>query len=297
MPNWKQILSEMQAHDGAPDAIRRRYLHKLQQKTGRNVVVYYSGWLQKGDLPNHQVSDLDKNGLMTTFHKLDRSKGLDLVLHTPGGEVAATESIVEYLRAMFGTNVRAIVPQLALSAGTMIACACQEVIMGYQSSLGPIDPQVGNVPAHGVLEEFKEAHRQVKDDPSKIPVWQPIIARYGPAFLGECQKAVDWAEEMAREWLVSGMFADDKDAKAKARSVVKELGDHALTKSHRRHLSCKRCRDIGLKVKLLEDDAELQDAVLSVHHACMLTFESTPAYKFIENHEGTAYVLKTPQQK
>ena len=79
---------------------------------------------------------------MTVIHQLDRDKGLDLILHTPGGDTAATESIVDYLHNMFGNNIRAIVPQLAMSAGTMIACSCKEIIMGLQSSLGPIDPQL-----------------------------------------------------------------------------------------------------------------------------------------------------------
>ena len=64
---------------------------------------------------------------MTVIHELDRSLGLDLLLDTPGGETAATESLVDYLRSMFGSNMRAIVPQLAMSGGTMIACACNEI--------------------------------------------------------------------------------------------------------------------------------------------------------------------------
>lgn len=55
--------------------------------------------------------------------------GLDLILHTHGGQIAATESIVHYLRSIFGNNIRAFIPQLAMSAGTMIALSCKEIIM------------------------------------------------------------------------------------------------------------------------------------------------------------------------
>jgi ClpP class serine protease len=72
---------------------------------------------------------------------MDRSKGLDLILHTPGGDMAATESLVDYLRQMFGKDIRAIVPQIAMSGGTMIALAWKEILMGKHSNLGPIDPQ------------------------------------------------------------------------------------------------------------------------------------------------------------
>jgi ClpP class serine protease len=146
MPTWHQLLQETTTRGSVFDIIRRERCAQLFKHTGRNIILYYSGWLQKPGAPSLQVNDEDKNGLMTVVHELDRTKGLDLFLHTPGGEVAATESIVDYLHAMFGTNIRAIVPQLAMSAGTMIACACKSIVMGKQSSLGPIDRAVSRHP-------------------------------------------------------------------------------------------------------------------------------------------------------
>jgi len=198
MPSWHSILEEIRKRGSIHDVIRREFLAKLYDVTGRNVIVYYSGWLQKPGLPGVQVNDADKNGFMTALHQLDRSKGLDLLLHTPGGETAATESLVDYLHSMFGTNIRAVVPQIALSAGTMIACAAREILMGRHSSLGPIDPQFGATPVHGIIEEFKRAHAEIKADPSKIPVWQPIIAKYAPTVIGECEKAIKWSVDMTR---------------------------------------------------------------------------------------------------
>lgn len=133
------------------DIVRRRYLAKLHEITKRNVIIYYSGWLQKQSVAGVEINDEDKNGFMTVVHKLDKRLGLDLVLHTPGGNTAATESLVDYLRSVFGNDIRAIVPQLAMSGGTMIACSSKQIIMGKQSSLGPIDPQTGGIPAHGVI--------------------------------------------------------------------------------------------------------------------------------------------------
>lgn len=290
MPNWNQLLNEIKAAGSMYDVIRRRYLAKLHEITGRNVIIYYSGWLQKRGVAGAEINDEDKNGFMTVIHQMDRSLGLDLILHTPGGESAATESLVDYLRSMFGTDIRAIVPQLAMSGGTMIACACNEILMGKQSSLGPVDPQFGGIPAHGVVEEFNRAKEEISKDASTIPVWQPIIAKYSPAFIGECEKAIAWSDEMTKEWLRTGMFASEKVPTRKINKILKELGDHALTKSHARHLSIERCREMGLKVSEIEDNKELQDAVLSLHHACMLTFSATPAFKIIENQNGIAFI-------
>src|SRR5205085_10523613 len=142
---------------------------------------------------------------MATIDGLDRRQGLDLILPTPGGEVAATESLVQYLRAMFDTDIRVIVPQLALSAGTMIACAAKRIVMGKHSSLGPIDPQFGGIPAHGVIEEFNRAKEEIAANPAAIPLWQPIIAKYPPTLIGECEKAIEWSTEIVQGWLRSGM--------------------------------------------------------------------------------------------
>ena len=296
MPDWTELLIEMQTTGITPDQIRRRHLKELYDLTGRNVIIYYSGWLQKQNLQGVDLNDADKNGFMSVIHYLDRRKGLDLILHTPGGGTAATESLVNYLRAMFGSNIRAFVPQLAMSAGTMIACACKEIFMADYSSLGPIDPQIGSVSAHGVVEEFKRAHCEIKKDPSKIPVWQPILNKYSPTLIGVCEKAIEWTNEIVTEWLQTGMFEDlNPDArKKKSEAIVDNLANSAFSKSHDRHLSYSDCRDIGIKVNYLEDDTTLQDAVLSIHYACIHTLSATRAFKIIENHEGKAYIQLVP---
>lgn len=295
MPNWKEILSEIKAAGSTHDVIRRKYLQSLHTLTGRNVIVYYSAWLQKTEFRakaaiEFGLNDGDKNGFMAVIHRLDRSKGLDLLLHTPGGETAATESLVDYLRAMFGSNIRAVVPQIAMSAGTMVALACREIVMGKHSSLGPIDPQISGIAAHGIIEEFSRAAKEIQENNARIPLWQPIIAKYTPTLIGECEKAIAWSTKMVKEWLITCMFAGEADADSKADQVIKELGDHALTLSHARHISMERAKEVGLKVIALEDDDDLQDAVLTVHHACIQTLAGTPALKIIENHEGVAFI-------
>lgn len=308
MPNWHDILNEIGKMGSPHDVVRRIYLKKLSDYTGRNTIVYYSGWLQK-NVPGTEVNDSDKTGLMTVVNKLDRTKGLDLILHTPGGLTAATESVVDYLHSMFGNDIRAIVPQLAMSAGTMIACSCKSILMGKQSNLGPIDPQLGSVPAHGIVEEFKRAHTEIKtaqlnalsrpNDPTavaeantKIALWQPIIAKYSPALIGECEKNIDWSESMVKDWLARNMLSElDPAEMERVRStIMTELADHTVSKSHGRHIPIQKCIDIGLKIEKLEDNQTLQDLVLSVHHSCMHTLSNTPSIKIIENQNGIAFI-------
>ncbi|MDE0243201.1 MAG: ATP-dependent Clp protease proteolytic subunit [Candidatus Kaiserbacteria bacterium] len=298
MADWSEILVEIQNSGGNFDTVRRKHLKFLHKNTGRNVIAYYSGWLQKQGASNLGINDLDKNAFMTTIRGLDRKIGLDLLLHTPGGDIAATESIIDYLITMFD-DIRVVVPQLAMSGGTMIACAANEILMGKHSSLGPIDPQFmtsyGHVAAHGVLEEFEQAYKEIKSDQNKVFVWQPIIAKYTPTLIGECKKAMNWAESIVRERLSDRMLSgieDREERDKKVREIIKEIGDHSVSLSHTRHLSRKRCVEIGLTIGLLEDNQILQDAVLSVHHAMMHTLENTTAVKIVENHNELAYIQK-----
>ena len=296
MPNWNALLEELQRAGNAHDVIRRRYLADLSALTGRNTIVYYSAWLQKPQVAAQYpepftVNDQDKSGFMTTIHGLDRKKGLDLILHTPGGDMTATESLVSYLRAMFGTNIRAIVPQLAMSAGTMIACSCKEILMGLHSSLGPVDPQIGGLPANGIIEEFQKAAQEIADDPAKIAVWQPIIAKYHPTLIGESQNAIKLAHDLVLDWLKTGMFkgSTKPGPTARANKVLNELGSHTLTLTHARHIGLHDAQALGLNVTPLEADDKLQDAVLTVHHLCEQTLAQTPVMKLIENNAGVTF--------
>lgn len=276
--------------------MRRKYVSSLSKYTGRNVICYYSGWLQKPEIgAATAVNDNDKNGLMTTINGLNISKGLDLILHTPGGDTAATESIVDYLWQKFQGDIRCFVPQMAMSAGTMIACSCKEIWMGKQSSLGPVDPQFGGIPAHGVLEEFNRAYKEIIDDPRTIPIWQPVIAKYNPAFIGECEKAVKWSASLVKEWLIRNMIKDNPNKDAVVDGILSELIDHSVNLAHNRHLSNTKCREMGLVIKDLESDQKLQDRVLSVHHIYCHTLSSTAAFKIIENSLGVAYIQQAQQ--
>ena len=303
MPNWGEVLTEIQGTsiDNPLDLIRRKYLNIMHKYTDRNVIAYYSGFLQK---PNQNVSidDNDKNALMQVVHGLDKSKGLDLILHTPGGNTAATESIVKYLKAVFGNDIRAFVPQIAMSAGTMIALSCKEIIMGKQSNIGPIDPQFGGMSCAGVIEEVENAKKDISSNPAFIPVWQVILSKYHPTFIGDCQKAIDWSNKMVKDWLISNMLAAEPDKENIAQKIIDTLGSHKETYTHAKHIHIDECVDLGIKVvelenlmkKPIDECNDLQDCVLTIHHTFMHTFSNSNAIKIVENHNGSAMIINAP---
>jgi len=230
---------------------------------------------------------------MMAVNMLDRSKGLDLILHTPGGSIAAAESIVNYLRKMFNIDIRAIIPQIAMSAGTMIACACKKILMAKHSNLGPIDPHLNGIPAQGVIDEFARAHKEIQADNTRLAVWQFIIGKYQPTFLSQCENSVKWSKEFVKNQLKEAMFGEEADSPEKDKKIIEivnRLTNYQENKSHEKHIHYEECEEIGLDVELIEDDSDLQDLILTVHHCYMHTLMNTPSYKIIENHLGTALV-------
>ncbi len=232
---------------------------------------------------------------MEVSHGL-KNQNLDLILHSPGGSPEAAEAIVSYLRSRF-SNIRVIVPQLAMSAATMISCAANQIILGKHSSLGPTDPQiwvptslgVRATPAQAILDQFDLAKKECAD-PTKLPAWLPMLSQYGPDLLVQCESALDMSKELVRKWLESYMFSAIENRAEQAKSVSDWLADHVNFKSHARHIPREEVEKQKLSVVRLEEDQQFQDLVLSVFHATTHTFTGTPAVKIVENQNGRAFI-------
>lgn len=305
MPNWHKVFDEISSlqadaqksqQDAARaaanvfDVVRRKYLSSLSDATGRNVIAYYSAFLTKTHAEGIDITDDDKNAFMTCINGMDRTKGLDIILHTPGGGIAATESLVHYLRQMFNGDIRAVVPQIAMSAGTMLALSCRSIVMGKQSCLGPIDPQIAGVPADVVVAEFKRAVSEIGAEPIMAHVWAPILGRYGPTFLSQCEFAVEWSRKFVRSSLIENMLRDHPDKEETADKIVEALSNFAENKAHNKHIHSETLHDLNVKVERLEDNQEMQDLFLTVHHCYMQTLSSTTTIKIVESNDGRAVV-------
>ena len=306
MPSWSGILAEIQAevakgNPSAFDVVRRKYLAALAAHTNRDTILYATKWTQPGDHdPNlTSITEEDVQGLMEVVHGL-HGKDLDLIIHSPGGSAEAAEAVVHYLRAKFD-HIRVIVPHAAMSAATLVACAANQVVMGKQSSLGPIDPQyilsdqfgrIQAVPAQAILDQFTRAKQECRD-PALLGAWAPMLGQYGPALLVQCENALKLAENLAAAWLRTWMLSGTKGKRGaiKARSIAKALRDHTRFKSHARHISRDQAKTMGLIIMDLESDQTLQDLVLSVFHATTQAFDNpSGAVKIIENQLGKAFV-------
>lgn len=102
MPNWNKILTEVEASNqvNALDRMRKEYFEIIHRETGRNVISYYSGWLKQPTV-HTMIDELDKNAFMSITHSLDKGMGLDIIIHTPGGDLAVMENLINYLHKIF----------------------------------------------------------------------------------------------------------------------------------------------------------------------------------------------------
>lgn len=299
MNSWSDLLNESQRlitpenpnagvqHLGSK---KKELIKALSEKTGRNTILYFSAFMHKQSNADACINDKDVNALMENIHKMNRSKGLDLILHTPGGDLAATEQIIHYLRSAFNGDVRAIIPQMAMSAGSMIAVSCKSIIMGRQSCLGPFDPQLNGVPCQSVVREFYNAVKDAEEHPASLGLWQAIISKLTPTFITQCQQADQLASELTE------MILSDKRFDASVKDNIKTVfSQNSNSKIHNRHINRDKCKSTGLDIIELEQDQEMQDLVLGIHHACMILSEQSNILKIVENNIGGAYLMNVPQ--
>lgn len=298
MPSWGQILNEVnvslqRGERNAFDVVRQKYIKELQAKTGRNLIVYASKWTSGDAQPNLvSINDEDVHAFMEAISGL-KGDNLDLVLHTGGGSAEATDAIVSYLRQKF-KHIRVIIPQAAMSAGTMLACAADELIMGKHSSIGPIDPQfilntptgVQAVPAHAIIEQFEKAQKEIADNPKLLNSWLPMLGQYGPALIIRCKNQIQFSKQTVESWLNNYMLKGDPTTSTR---IAEYLSNHDNFKTHGKHINIIDAKKLGFKIVDLEADQDLQDKILSAFHATMITL-NTAAVKIICNHNGNAYV-------
>ena len=139
MASWSELLEAFRSQSD-PNWLDKKLIGHLEAISKRrgdaSVIFYASAFLQKTDDGNAAIINReDINGFMNALYEAPTDKGLILMLHTPGGDPNAVESIVEYLHSKFN-RIDVVVPYLAMSGGAMISLAGDRIVLGRQSQLG-----------------------------------------------------------------------------------------------------------------------------------------------------------------
>ena len=317
MASWSELLEEFKAKtQSEPDWLGKKLqevLDAISKRRGGTAVIFYaSGFLQKAD-DNVSITREDINGFMNALYEAPTVNGLTLILHTPGGDPNAVESVVEYLHSKF-QRIEVIVPYLAMSGGAMISLASDLLILGRQSQLGPIDPQflIGNKvhSARAIQEGFNKAREDIENNTRLAHLWAPILQNMGPSLVLEADKALSYSKGLVANWLNDRMLKDIKEEterRAKANNIAayfnaEQTLEHDQIHVHGQRIGAEKLEELGLKLELLEHEQNLQNDVLTACHLMTLIFEMGPYTKFIASNRGKMWVkqvlapLITPQQ-
>ncbi len=149
---------------------RRAYLQRLEQKRGSRVILLLHRQEQMALLgfPILRYIDIDDaEQVIRAIHMTDPQVPIDLVLHTPGGLVLAALQIARAIHDHKG-KVTVFVPHYAMSGGTLIALAADEIVMNEFAVLGPVDPQIGQYPAASILRTLDRKPIEKVDDETVI---------------------------------------------------------------------------------------------------------------------------------
>jgi len=133
---------------------RRRALAQLSKERSATVItlIHRQETMSVLGFPLVRYIDIDDaESVLRAIRETPSGRPIEIVLHTPGGMVLAARQIASAL-ADHDAKVTAVVPHYAMSGGTLIALACDEIILDSHAALGPVDPQINNLPAAGYVE-------------------------------------------------------------------------------------------------------------------------------------------------
>jgi hypothetical protein len=150
------------------------------------------------------------------------------------------------------------------------------------------------------LRDFRRAQEEIAADIKSLSVWTPILHSYAGGLLEVCRQQISFSQDVVAGWLERHMLSYEDagipatERAAVARAIAGRFGSEEAFDQLREHGRAIRLEELeaidGLRVHRLEDDDDLQDAVLSIFHAFDLTVGSRPVSKIVENHHGKRFV-------
>lgn len=213
----------------ALQARRSRSFGALQRARGSRVIAMIHRQETVGVLgvPFYRYIDIDDSeAVLRAIRQTPAESPIDLLLHTPGGLVLASEQIAYALRAHRG-KVTVLVPHYAMSGGTLLALAADEIVMDEAAVLGPVDPQLGGMPAAALVRVVAKKPVERLDDRTLI-------------LADMAEKALRHMKQVVRDLLVESLGPEKADA------VAEELAGGHYT--HDDPITVPEAKALGLAV-------------------------------------------------
>lgn len=243
-----------------------RYLKHIEESLNTDVLAFVSPILRGTD-----------RRLLDAIEAIDsKSNAVSVILDTPGGIVEVVERMVTTLRFNY-KHVTVIVPDSAMSAGTIFALSADRIMMDYFSCLGPIDPQIEKdkrlVPALSYLNQFERLNQKAEDDALTTAEYA-LLSKLDLGELHQFEQARELSVELLVKWLskykfkgwtrteTRGLEVTSKMKEKRAREIADLLNDTERWHSHERGIDIKTLREeVGLEIDDIADDLELRNHI------------------------------------
>lgn len=260
----------------------------------KSDVIFYSGSISP------QYFRAFRNFVEEVAEKSDRDDdAVSVILRTPGGSAETTERYVYVLRKHYAT-VNFIVPDVAMSAGTILCMSGDRIYMDYSSSLGPIDPQVlvpdgsGYVAALGYLDKVQELTARGQLSPADVVLLKSLDL----AKLALYEQAKDLSIDLLKKWLVEYKFKDwtqhrtndpgtpvtDEQKADRAEEIAQALADHKRWRSHGRNLDVAKMMELRIEIDDYSDDAALKGAIRGYNDPLTVYADRTGYQFYLHSH-------------
>ncbi|HIK16059.1 MAG TPA: hypothetical protein IGS53_12350 [Leptolyngbyaceae cyanobacterium M33_DOE_097] len=216
------------------EARRLSAIRSLEQKRGTRVIllIHRQESISFLGIPlSRYISIEDSEQVLRAIRLTPQEVPIDLILHTPGGLVLATEQIARALVRHRG-KVTVFVPHYAMSGGTMLAMAADEILMDENAVLGPVDPQLGNVAAASVLKVLEQKPISEIDDQTIVTA---DVAR----------KAIAQVQKFVRD-LLNDNYPNPKIKPENIDKIIEALTTGQVT--HDYPITVEEATEIGLPV-------------------------------------------------
>jgi ClpP class serine protease len=200
------------------EASRQRLIARIEEQRKSRVIllVHRQETMSILGFPVFRYIDInDAEQVLRAIHLTDPGVPLDIVLHTPGGLVLASLQIARAIHKHQG-KVTAVVPHYAMSGGTLIALAANEILMSEYGVIGPVDPQLGHYPAASILKAVHRKPVAEVDDNTLI-------------LADQAEKSIVQVRESVRELLAGKMPPEKSDELARLFSEGTWTHDHPIT--------------------------------------------------------------------
>ena len=280
---------------------RKKWLKKISEFRRRDVLVYASDYNKSNAPTSIGYSDLIPFRDQLSFIKTD---DIDVILETPGGSAESVEDMVDSIRTKF-TRLGVIIPGSAKSAGTIFTMAGDEILMGANSSLGPIDAQMMMNGKYFSADAFLDGLTKIKEEvlsTGKLnPAYIPILQNISPGEIQRCENAQNFSRTLVTNWLktykfkywvtrsTSGDKVTDAYKEKRAKEIADKLCKHSDWLTHGRSIRISDLEQMKLLITDYSKDTNLSEAIDRYYTLLRMTFDMTGIYKIFETANSQIY--------